>query len=74
VIKFGESTMQKPDQPIVIPVEDNILQRQESPFCRVDPTQGCHEDPELLASVADAVNDGLLTPYEASLVIAGKTL
>jgi Ni2+-binding GTPase involved in maturation of urease and hydrogenase len=74
VIKFGESTMQKPDQPIVIQVDDNILQRQESPFCGVDPTQGCHEDPELLAAVADAVNDGLLTPYEASLVIAGKTL
>lgn len=66
--------MLKPDQPIVIPVEDNILQRQESPFCGVDPTQGCHEDPELLAAVADAVNDGLLIPYEAPLVIAGKTL
>ncbi len=66
--------MQKQDQPIVIHRDDNILQKQEPPFCGVDPTQGYHEDPELLAAVADAVNDGLLTQYEASLVIAGKTL
>lgn len=66
--------MLKPDQPIVIPVEDDIVHTQESPFCGIDPTCGCHEDQELLAAVANAVNEGLLTPYEASLVIAGKTL
>lgn len=66
--------MQKQDQSIFIPVEDDILHTQESPFCGFDPTCGFHEDPELLADVADAVNVGLLTPYEASLVIAGKTI
>jgi hypothetical protein len=66
--------MQKQGQPIAISVEDDLLHTQESPFCSIDPICGCHEDPELLAAVSDAVNDGLLTPYEASLVIAGKTL
>jgi hypothetical protein len=66
--------MQKQDQSIVIPVEDVILHTEESLFCVVDPTCRCHEDPELLAAIADAVNDGLLTPYEASLVIASKTI
>jgi hypothetical protein len=66
--------MQKQDQPIAIPVEDDLIHTIESPFCSIDPTCGCHEDAELLAAVADAVNDGLLTTHEASLVVAGKTI
>lgn len=65
--------MQQHD-PLFITVEDVILHTQESLFCVVDPTCRCHEDPELLADVADAVNEGLLTPYEASLVISSKTI
>jgi hypothetical protein len=66
--------MQKQDQSSAIPVEDDILHAEASPFCGIDPTCDYHEDPELLAAIADAVNDGLLTPHEASLVIAGKTI
>jgi len=66
--------MQKQDQASAIPVEDDILHTEQSPFCGIDPTCGCHEHPELLAAIADAVNDGLLTQHEASLVIAGKTI
>jgi hypothetical protein len=66
--------MQKQDQSIAIPMEDDILHTEESPFCGIDPKCGCHEDPEVIAAIADAVNDGLLTPHEASLVIVGKTI
>jgi hypothetical protein len=66
--------MQMQDRPTAILMEDDIIHTIESPFCSIDPTCGCHEDPELLAAVADAVNDGLLTPHEASLVIADKTM
>ncbi len=54
--------MQKQDQSIAISVEEFILHTQESSFCSIDPTCSCH------ALLADAVNDGLLTPHEASLV------
>jgi hypothetical protein len=66
--------MQQQDQSLVIPVEDDVLQTEESPFCSIDPTCGCGGDPEFIAAIADAVIDGFLTPYEASRIIAGKTL
>jgi hypothetical protein len=37
--------MQKQDQAIAISVVDFILHTQESPFCGIDPTCSCHEDP-----------------------------
>jgi hypothetical protein len=57
--------MQKQDQAIAISVEDFILHTQESPFSGIDPTCSRHKDRAL---PADAVNDGFLTPHEASLV------
>ncbi len=66
--------MQKQDQSSAILVEDEILHAEQSAFCGINPTCGCREDPELLAAIADAVNYGFLTPHEASLVIAGKTI
>ena len=74
----AECTMQSNDEKDtsipVIPVSGgSLIHTPGNSFC-YDETCGCHEDPELLAAVADAVNDGLLTPYEASLVIVGKTL
>jgi hypothetical protein len=63
--------MQKPDHPIIIPMEDDILHTQSHPFCS-DPTCPCHEDSELLSDVAYAVEQGLLTPAEAARFVEGK--
>ncbi len=58
----------------VIPVRDGLLiHTPGNPFC-YDETCGCHEDPELIAEVADAVSQGLLTPGEATRLVAGKTV
>jgi hypothetical protein len=59
--------------PIVIPMEDNLVHTDHDQFCS-DPTCPCHEDPELLADVAWAVEQGLLTPDEATRVAQGKTV
>jgi len=48
-------------QPIVIPMEDDLIHIQQHPFCS-DPVCSCKEDPELLSDVARAVELGLLTP------------
>ncbi len=64
---------QQDQTPIVIPVEDPILHTQSHPFCG-DPTCPCKEDPELLAEVALAVENGLLTVGEATNLVKGKAL
>ena len=66
--------MQKQDHPVVIRMEDDLIHTQEHPFCSMDPTCSCHEDPELLTDVAQAVEQGLLTPDEATRVVMGKTV
>jgi hypothetical protein len=57
----------------VVPVEDDILHTSESPFC-FGASCPCHEDPELIAEVATQVEDGLLTPAEATRLVAGEQL
>lgn len=57
----------------VIPYEDDIIYTIETPFCW-DNTCGCHEDPELIAEVAHQLEDGLLTPEEATYTIQGKVI
>ena len=57
----------------VIPV-DYREHTDEHPFCVANPTCPCHEDPELIAPIAQAVQDGLMTPEEATDYILGKTL
>ncbi len=60
--------------PIVVPMEeDALLHTQEHPFCS-DPSCPCKEDSELLSDVAQAVEQGLLTPDEATRVVLGQTL
>jgi hypothetical protein len=62
-------------QPIVIPMEDDLIHTADHPFCSIDPpTCPCHEDHELIAEVAMQVEQGLLTSDEATQVIAGKTV
>ena len=61
-------------QPLLVLMEDEIIHTDDHPFCNIDPTCGCHEDPELIAGVNEAVEQGLITPEEATLIIQGKTL
>lgn len=57
----------------VVPIEHSVLHTAETPFC-FDGSCPCHEDPENIAAVRDAVNDGLLTPDEATRLIHGQTI
>lgn len=65
---------QEHHDPIVIPMEDALIHTEEHPFCFLDPTCGCHEDPLLIAEVAQDVIDGLLTPQEATDLVSGKLI
>ena len=66
--------MRKPDQPLLVLMEDPIIHTDDHPFCGTDPTCPCHRDPALLAAVDEAVEQGLITQEEATLMIEGKTL
>jgi hypothetical protein len=57
----------------VIPFEDELLHTSDKPFCW-DSTCDCHSDTEAFVAVQQFVYDGLLTPDEAVLFIAGKTV
>jgi hypothetical protein len=60
-------------RPLLVPMEDELIHTDDHPFCG-DPTCERCEDPELIASVQQAVEQGLITPEEATLMIQGKTL
>lgn len=70
---------QPPWQPIpdnflyVIPVEGRLEHTREHPF-RWNPTCPCHEDSEEINAVYQAVQDGLMTPEEATDFVLGKLL
>ncbi len=53
---------------------DYKLHTDEHPFCPTDPSCFCHEDPDLIAPVAQAVTDGLMTSEEATDYVMGKNL
>ena len=65
--------MRKPDHPLLVLIEGEMIHTDDHPFCSIDPTCGCHEDLELLAAVHEAVEQGFITPAEATLIIQGKT-
>jgi hypothetical protein len=46
---------------------------EENPFCH-DISCACHEDDEAIAAVNQAVEDGLMTPDEATDFVLGKLL
>ncbi len=54
----------------VVPVEYE-LHTSEKPFC-YDPTCDCHEDDLLVAEVSLHVQDGLMTPDEATDFVNGR--
>ena len=58
--------------PIVISMDDDLIHTKEHPFCSTDPSCPCHEDPERIAAVAEAVARGELTPDEATSFVLGK--
>ncbi len=57
----------------VIPMEDELEHTDLYPFCP-DQTCYCHEDDEAIAAVYQAVEDGLLTPDEATDFVLGRLL
>jgi hypothetical protein len=57
----------------VIPMEDELEHTPLYPFC-YDQTCDCHEDDEAIAAVDQAVQDGLITPEEATDFVLGKLL
>ncbi len=61
--------------PIAIPLEDeqDFVHTDHYPFCS-DPSCPCHEDPDLLTVVAEHVEDGLMTPAEATRFTQGRQL
>jgi hypothetical protein len=61
-------------QPLLVLMEDELIHTDDHPFCGTDPTCPCHRDPALLAAVNEAVEQGLITQEEATLMIEGKTL
>lgn len=71
--KREDSMPEDTSNPIIIPMEDDLVHTDEHPFCD-DPACGCHEAPEMIAEVAQEVANGLLTPQEASAFVAGKLL
>jgi len=58
----------------VIPIEHDPLHNDEHPFCFADPSCSCHEDDEAIALVNQAVQDGIMTPEEATDFVLGKLL
>src|SRR5260370_33207177 len=53
---------QQHQHPLIVLMEDEIIHTDDHPFCSIDPTCGCHEDPELIAEVNVAVEQGLTHP------------
>ena len=66
-------TNRQQQHPLIVLMEDEIIHTDDHPFCG-DPACGCCEDPELIAEVQQAIEQGLLTQEEAMLLIQGKTL
>lgn len=60
----------------VIPVaqETDIRHTPASPFCFDDTNCPCHEDPTLIHAVYEQIQQGLLTPDEATRTVKGEML
>jgi hypothetical protein len=58
----------------VIPQEEPPVHTPEHPFCSVDPHCPCHEDQELISQVNLHVQEGHLTPDEATAFVQGRTV
>lgn len=54
-------------------ISSDVLHSPVHPFCS-DEKCDCHEDETLIAEVAAFVQDGLITPDEATDFVNGKTI
>src|SRR5713226_4346510 len=61
------------DRPIPVPTEDNPVHTNHDPLCS-DSTSPDTVDSTLLAQVAQQLQDGLLTPEEATRFVQGRQL
>lgn len=59
--------------PIPIPMEDDLVHTDDSPFC-LDPTCPDKEDEAAINAAARLVEDGLFTPAEATRFVQGRQL
>jgi len=59
----------------VIPEDETDMRHnQEQPFCSLDPSCPCHEDPLLTAEVNAQLTEGLCTSTEASRIVKGEQI
>ncbi len=65
--------MQEQQTPIYIIPVDDLYHTDERPFCFADPNCCCHEDQEAIQTVHTWVQEGLMTPEEATNFILGRT-
>lgn len=57
----------------VIPCEDDLIHTRDHPFCDREGCP-CHEDRDLINILNDQVEQGLLTPQEATLITSGRAI
>ena len=57
---------------LVVP-EEHLLHTADNPFCW-DETCPCHDDSDAIASIANAINDGIITTDDAQRIIKGQTV
>jgi len=63
--------MQPPDHFTYLVFVDFVLHTEEKPFC-YRPNCECHEDDLLIFQVSLFVQDGLMTPREATAFVEGR--
>lgn len=63
--------MQPPDNFTYLIFVDHVLHTEDKPFCYC-PTCDCHEDEVAIFQVSLYVQDGLMTPQEATDFVKGK--
>lgn len=69
------STRREPDPLPVVILEDDPMHCPPYYFCATDdPTCPCHEDQDLIAYVAAEVEQGVLSPSEASRIVQGRQI
>ena len=63
---------QPPDNFSYIVLVESTYHTDEQPFCFTDGNCPCHEDQEAVKRVEEWIQEGLLTPQEATNYISGK--
>ena len=72
-VKKGRYMQHYGDNFVPVVPEDNLLHTAEHPFCG-DPTCPCAEDTDALTELDQAIRDGLITPDDATCILAGMTV